>query len=408
MLPDAEPLIDILMHMIDAEPKQATSTLQADQAPALIKFNRPFVVGTEFDNIAGAIAQGHLSADGAYSKSCADWLEQRTGSLRALMVHSCTAALELAITLAGVEAGDEVILPSYTFSSTANAVVLRGAIPVFIDIRPDTLNIDETLVEAAITDRTKAIMPVHYAGVSAEMDTISAVASERDIAIIEDAAQGVMSSYQGKPLGSIGTFGAISFHETKNVICGEGGALLVNDSAFVERAEIIREKGTNRSKFLRGEVDKYTWVDIGSSYAMSDLTAAFLWSQLSEGASITDRRLAIWNRYHEAFADVESAELLRRPIVPDNCVHNAHMYYIVLPTAEGRDRMLGALRDIGVHSVFHYVPLHSAPAGVRYGRVHGSMSITDNYSARLLRLPLWPGMSDDEINRVIDAVLQLV
>ena len=295
-------------------------------------------------------------------------------------------------------------MPSYTFVSTANAFVLRGAVPVFVDIRPDTLNLDEKLIEAAITPRTKAIVPVHYAGVGCEMDAIMAMAERHDLLVIEDAAQGVMSSYKGRPLGSIGDLAAVSFHETKNIISGEGGALLVNDPRFDERAEIIREKGTNRSQFFRGQVDKYTWVDIGSSYLPGEIIAAFLWAQMEEVEAITRRRLAMWSTYHQWFAESERDGVLRRPIVPAHCVHNAHMYYILLPDLERRTAVIDRLRKAGVQSVFHYVPLHSAPAGVKYGRAHGDLRVTDDLSGRLLRLPLWVGMEEQQTS-IIQTIL---
>jgi dTDP-4-amino-4,6-dideoxygalactose transaminase len=309
----------------------------------------------------------------------------------------------MAALLAEVEAGDEVIMPSYTFVSTANAFVMRGAVPVFVDIRPDTLNIDETKIEAAITARTKVILPVHYAGVACEMDTIMDIARRHNLIVIEDAAQGIMSTYKGKTLGTIGHMGAYSFHETKNIVSGEGGALLVNDKKFAERAEIIREKGTNRGQFFRGQVDKYTWVDIGSSYLPGEVIAAFLWAQMEEATAITNRRLALWNQYHTAFAGLEAAGKLRRPIVPEGCVHNAHMYYILLPSLEKRTEVIAKMKAAGVHTVFHYVPLHSAPAGRLRARAHGEMQHTDALSDRLLRLPLWVGL-DQQLEVVVDAL----
>jgi dTDP-4-amino-4,6-dideoxygalactose transaminase len=297
-------------------------------------------------------------------------------------------------------------MPSYTFVSTANAFVLRGAIPVFVDIRPDTLNIDETKIEAAITSRTKAIVPVHYAGVACEMDTIMDIAKRHQLWVIEDAAQGIMSTYKGRPLGSIGHLGAYSFHETKNIISGEGGALLVNDECFVERAEIIREKGTNRSQFFRGQVDKYTWMDIGSSYLPGEIIAAFLWAQMEEADLITQRRLTIWNLYHEALQGLETAGKLRRPIVPAECQHNAHMYYVLLDSFATRTRVIKELNQQGINTVFHYVPLHHSPAGQRYAKVHGELINTEDLSDRLLRLPLWIGM--DDVERVVNALTQLL
>ena len=369
-----------------------------------IPFNKPYMTGKELWYIAQAHSKGHLAGDGSFTKLCNQWIEQRTGSGKALLTHSCTAALEMAALLSDVQPGDEVIMPSYTFVSTANAFVLRGAVPVFVDIRPDTLNLDEKLVEAAITPNTKAIVPVHYAGVGCEMDVIGDVARRHDLLIIEDAAQALMSSYKGRPLGSIGDLGAISFHETKNVISGEGGALLVNNARFVDRAEIIREKGTNRSQFFRGQVDKYTWVDVGSSFLPGEIIAAFLWAQMEEADAITRRRLAMWGTYHQWFAEAERAGRLRRPVVPGHCVHNAHMYYILLPDLNCRTAAIDKLKTLGVHSVFHYVPLHIAPAGLRYGRAHGDLPVTNEISDRLLRLPMWVGM-EEQLADVIQAVL---
>lgn len=368
----------------------------------MIPFNKPYMTGRELWYIAQAHAKGHLSGDGMFTKKCNDWLEARTGSNKALLTHSCTAALEMAAILADIKPGDEVIMPSYTFVSTANAFVLRGGVPVFVDIRPDTLNIDETKIEQAITPRTKAIVPVHYAGVACEMDAIMAIAQQHNLLVIEDAAQGIMSTYKGKSLGAIGHLGAYSFHETKNIISGEGGALLVNDKRFADRAEIIREKGTNRSKFFRGEIDKYTWVDFGSSYLPSELVAAFLFAQIDEADAITASRLDIWQFYHEQFAELEAAGFLTRPIVPAECQHNAHMYYILLPDEPTRARLIARLKLEGIHSVFHYVPLHSSPMGMKVGRISGSMENTDDLSNRLLRLPLWIG--DDIAPRVVSAL----
>ncbi len=362
------------------------------------------MTGKELWNIAQAHAKGHLAGDGSFTKLCNQWIEQRTGATKALLTHSCTAALEMAAILAHVGPGDEIIMPSYTFVSTANAFVLRGATPVFVDIRPDTLNIDETLIEAAITPRTRAIVPVHYAGVGCEMDAVMDIARRHNLLVIEDAAQAVLSTYKGRPLGAIGELGAVSFHETKNVIAGEGGALLVNSEKFAERAEIIREKGTNRSQFFRGQVDKYTWVDIGSSFLPGEIIAAFLYAQLEEVESITNRRLAMWKNYHQWLADAEGRALLRRPIVPAHCVHNGHMYYILLPDLKKRTEVIETLKRDGVYSVFHYVPLHSAPAGMRFGRCSGNMNVTDDISERLLRLPLWVGMEETQA-QVIQTVL---
>ncbi len=369
-----------------------------------IPFNKPYMTGKELWYIAQAHHNGWLAGDGGFTKRCNTWLEQRTGARKALLTHSCTAALEMAAILADIQPGDEVIMPSYTFVSTANAFVLRGAVPVFVDIRPDTLNIDETLIEAAITEKTRAIVPVHYAGVGCEMDAIMDIATRHGLLVIEDAAQGIMSTYKGRPLGSIGHLAALSFHETKNIISGEGGALLVNDPELAERAEIIREKGTNRSQFFRGQVDKYTWVDIGSSYLPSELIAAFLWAQMEEADAITRRRLGIWQTYHSAFADLEQRGKVRRPQVPADCVHNAHMYQLLLPSLEKRTAFIATLKSGGISSVFHYVPLHSAPAGRLHGRVSGGMRHTLELSDRLVRLPLWVGLEDDQ-NEVIRQVI---
>jgi dTDP-4-amino-4,6-dideoxygalactose transaminase len=368
-----------------------------------IPFNRPFANGKELGYLQEAIQNRHLSGDGPFTKRCNQWLETTTGCAKALLTHSCTAALEMAAILADLQPGDEVIMPAYTFVSTANAFVLRGAVPVFVDIRPDTLNIDETKIEAAITPKTKVIVPVHYAGVSCEMDTIMAIADRHNLIVIEDAAQAVMSTYQGRPVGSIGHMSAVSFHETKNLISGEGGALLINDPRFIERAEIIREKGTNRSKFYRGQVDKYTWVDVGSSYLPSELIAAFLWAQVELAEQITARRIAIWDRYHAAFASLEAQGLVRRPIVPDNCGHNAHMYYLLLADPSYRDHLISELKEFGIGLVFHYVPLDQSPAGQRYARSHGELTYTHSLSECLVRMPLWAGLEPYQ-DEVIDLI----
>lgn len=369
-----------------------------------IPFNKPYMTGKELWNIAQAHVNGIMAGDGPFTKVCHQWLEKRTGSPKALLTHSCTAALEMAAILAEIGAGDEVIMPSYTFVSTANAFVVRGAIPVFVDIREDTLNIDETKIEAAITERTKAIVAVHYAGVGCEMDAIMEIARKHGLVVIEDAAQGIMATYKGRPLGSIGHLGALSFHETKNIISGEGGALLVNDPALIKRAEIIREKGTNRSQFFRGQVDKYTWVDVGSSFLPSELVAAFLSAQMDEAESITDRRLGIWNTYHREFEELERAGTVRRPIIPRECRHNAHMYYLLLADLETRSEFIARQKERGILTVFHYVPLHSSPAGVQFGRAHGDMRVTDTASERLVRLPLWVGL-EPHLPEVIASIL---
>jgi dTDP-4-amino-4,6-dideoxygalactose transaminase len=362
------------------------------------------MVGRELGYIEEAVSRGHLSGNGPFAARCSSWLEQRLAVSRTLLTHSCSGALEMAAILAGIEPGDEVIMPSFTFVTTANSFVLRGAVPVFVDIRPDTLNIDERLIEGAITERTRAIVPVHYAGVACEMDTIAKIARRHDLLVVEDAAHGLLSSYRGRPLGSIGDMATFSFHETKNVICGEGGALIIRDSGLVERAEIVHEKGTNRRQFFRGQIDKYTWVDIGSSYLPSEIAAAFLYAQLEEADAITAHRLQLWNLYYEAFGDLEERGLVRRPVVPDGCVHNAHLFYLLVPGQGGRDRLIEALEEREINAVFHYVPLHSSPAGLRYGRAHGELPVTDRESASLIRLPLWMGMADNDVERVVDAV----
>lgn len=367
-----------------------------------IPFNKPYATGRELRYIEEAIASGHLSGDGQFTAKCHAWLAQTTGARRALLTHSCTGALEMCALLAELGPGDEVIMPSYTFVSTANAFVLRGAVPVFVDIRPDTLNLDETLLEQAITPRTRAICVVHYAGVAAEMKAILEVARRHRLLVIEDAAQGLMASYEGRPLGSIGTLGALSFHETKNVISGEGGALLINDADLVARAEVIREKGTNRSAFFRGQVDKYTWVDLGSSFLPSELVAAFLWAQMEDAQAITARRMALWQRYYEAFGDDEAQGRVRRPIIPPGRQHNAHMFYLLAPSLEARTRVIEHLRERGFLAVFHYVPLHASPAGRKYGRVSGAMTVTTELADRLVRLPLWVGLPDATLDAIVE------
>lgn len=367
-----------------------------------IPFNRPHMTGKELSYIAEAHFNCSLAGDGPFTKRCHDWLEQRTSCSKALLTHSCTAALEIAALLLDIQPGDEIIMPSYTFVSTANAFVLRGGVPVFIDIREDTLNMDEQLIESAITPLTRAIIPVHYAGVACEMDTIMAIANQHKLKVVEDAAQGVMSSYKGKALGSIGDLGAYSFHETKNVISGEGGALLVNNPEFASRAEIIREKGTDRGQFFRGEVDKYTWQEMGSSFLPGELIAAFLWAQLEEADRITRERLTSWQCYHNLFEPLEAAGILRRPTLPENCSHNAHMYYVLLAPEINRQKVLAELKRQGINSVFHYVPLHSSPAGRRYARVSGRMSKTDTQAERLVRLPLWVGLTEAHQVKVFD------
>jgi dTDP-4-amino-4,6-dideoxygalactose transaminase len=367
-------------------------------------FNKPFVTGNELDYIQDAIDKGHLSGNGSFTKRCQAWLEKTIGCQKALLTHSCTAALEMSAILANLQPGDEIIMPSYTFVSTANAFVLRRAIPVFVDIRPDTLNIDETKIEAAITPKTKAIVPVHYAGVGCEMDMIMNIAKSYQLLLIEDNAQGIGSTYKGQALGSFGNLSALSFHETKNLISGEGGALLVNDASLVERSEIIWEKGTNRSQFFRGQVDKYTWVDVGSSYLPSELISAFLWAQLEEKAMILTKRLSIWETYHQAFYELEKLEKVRRPIIPNYCQHNAHLYYLLLNSLQERTNLIQYLKSYNIQSVFHYVPLHSSPAGIKYGRVDGRMNNTNTISDRLLRLPLWINL--DKTDQIIELILK--
>jgi dTDP-4-amino-4,6-dideoxygalactose transaminase len=361
----------------------------------IVPFNKPHMTGRELSYIAQAHFEGVLAGDGRFTKECQEELQRRTGSRKVLLTHSCTAALEMAALLLDIQPGDEVIMPSYTFVSTANAFVLRGAVPVFVDIRPDTLNLDERLIEAAVTPRTRAIVPVHYAGVSCEMDVINQIAAAHGIAVVEDAAQGVMSSYRARPLGSLGQLGAFSFHETKNIISGEGGALLINDPALISAAEVIWQKGTNRQQFHRGEVDKYTWQRPGSSFLPGEIVAAFLKAQLEEAEAITANRLAAWERYHQRLKPMVREGWLRLPTVPVHCVHNAHMYYVILPEQIDRDRLLTALRQDGIYCLFHYVPLHSAPGGA-CGRAHGSMANTDTLSSRLIRLPMWWGLSESE------------
>lgn len=368
----------------------------------MIAFNKPYMTGRELEYIRQAHINTHLSGDGPFTHRCHRMLESLTGSPHALLTHSCTAALEMAALMLDLQPGDEVVVPSFTFVSTVNAFVLRGAVPVFIDVRADTLNIDEALIEAAITPRTRAICVVHYAGVSCAMDAILAIAERHGLAVIEDAAQAILSRYRGRHLGTLGAVGALSFHETKNVICGEGGALLINDPTLFERAEIIREKGTNRARFFRGEIDKYTWVEPGSSYLPGEITAAFLAAQLEEATELTARRLAIWNAYHAWAEPHERAGRLRRPIVPDDCEHNAHMYYVLLPNLDARTRMIASLRAAGVYVVFHYVPLHSSPAGLRYGRTVGPLPNTQRAGDCLVRLPMWVGL-EEHLPFVLDA-----
>jgi len=373
-----------------------------------LSFNRPFMVGREFDYIRQAIENRHLAGNGPFTRRCQAWLSERVGVPLALLTHSCTAALEMCALLVDIQPGDEVIMPSFTFASTANAFVLRGGVPVFIDVRSDTLNLDESLIEQAITDRTRAVAVVHYAGVACDMDAINELARRHGMLVIEDAAQGVMAYYKDRPLGSLGDLAAVSFHETKNVISGEGGALLVNDEQRADRAEIIWEKGTNRSQFFRGQVDKYTWVDVGSSYLPSEITAAVLWAQLECAEAITAERLKLWNVYHQAFVDLERQGRVRRPVVPPHCRHNAHMYYLLANDLETRTCLLRELAARDINAVFHYVPLHSSPAGRKFGRIHGDLRYTEEASDRLVRLPLWIGMTEGDVIRVVQEVTRIL
>lgn len=370
----------------------------------MIPFNVPPCVGNEEKYIAQAIANHKLCGDGEFTKKCNAKLEQMTGTAKVLLTTSCTHATEMAAILSKIQPGDEVIMPSYTFVSTANAFVLRGATAVFVDIRPDTMNIDETKIEEAITEKTKAIVPVHYAGVSCEMDTIMAIAQKYDLKVIEDAAQGIMSTYKGKPLGTIGDYGCFSFHETKNISMGEGGALLIANPADIETAEIVREKGTNRSKFFRGEIDKYSWVEAGSSYLPSELNAAYLWGELESAEEIYKNRMDTWQYYHSQLENMEKNGKIKRPVIPENCVHNAHMYYIKAKDLDERTRLLAYLKENGVSAVFHYIPLHSAAAGIKYGRFFGEDQYTTKESERLLRLPLYYGMKEEDREKVVRCV----
>jgi dTDP-4-amino-4,6-dideoxygalactose transaminase len=389
---------EIIRRLPEGEPERDRTKATSSRIP----FNRPAVAGRELQYIEQAVQSRHLSGDGPFTRRCTACLESLTGAARALLTHSGTAALEMAALLGDVQPGDEVIMPSYTFVSTANAFVLRGATPVFVDIRDDTLNLDEHLVADAVTPRTRAIVPVHYAGVGCAMDDILAVSERHGLLVVEDAAQAVGASWHGRALGTIGDLGCLSFHETKNVVSGEGGALLINRDALVERAEIIREKGTNRSRFFRGQVDKYTWVDVGSSYLPSDLLAAFLLAQLEYAADLRAARLGLWGHYHEAFESYERRGLVRRPVVPDDCEQNGHMYYLRLPSLEARTAFIAALVAQGINPVFHYIPLHSSPAGRKVGRAFGGeLPVTDRVSDTLVRLPLWPELGDGA-ERVID------
>ena len=370
----------------------------------MISFNVPPYTGKEMEYMKQAVSAHKICGDGEFTKKCNSWIEKETGATRALLTTSCTQALEMAAILADIEPGDEVILPSFTFVSTANAFVMRGARLVFVDIRPDTKNIDEKLIEDAITDKTKAIVPVHYAGVSCEMDTILDIARRHKLTVVEDAAQGVMSTYKGRALGSMGDFGCFSFHETKNYSMGEGGAILIKDSVKAEEAEIIREKGTDRSRFLRGQVDKYSWVTMGSSYLPSDMNAAYLLAQLELAEEINRDRLASWAEYNETLKPLEQEGIIRLPVIPEECCHNAHMFYIVTNSLEERGRLISFLKDNGIISVFHYVPLHSSRAGMEYGRFHGEDKYTTEISNRLLRLPMYYEIGSDKISYICEKI----
>ncbi len=370
----------------------------------MINFNVPPFTGKEMDYIKEAVENQKICGDGQFTKKCNAWIEERTGTKKCLLTTSCTHATELAALLSEIEPGDEVIMPAYTFVSTADAFVLRGAVPVFVDIRPDTMNIDETKIEAAITEKTKAIVPVHYAGVACEMDTIMEIAKRYNLLVIEDAAQGIMSTYKGRALGTIGDFGCYSFHETKNYSMGEGGALLIRDEKYVENAEIIREKGTNRAKFYRGQIDKYTWVNFGSSYLPSDMNAAYLYAQLEIADEINDKRLALWNRYYENLKPLAEAGKIILPFIPEGCVHNAHMFYIKAADIEERSSLIACLKANDILAVFHYIPLHTAPAGLKFGRFHGEDIYTTKESERLLRLPMFYKLTLDEVDYICDKV----
>ena len=370
----------------------------------MIDFNKPPYVGNELEYIRQAVENRKICGDGPFTKRCNAWLEERFHAQKALLTTSGTTALDMAMLLCELKPGDEVILPSYTFSSTATAAVLAGAKLVFVDVRPDTMNIDETKIEAAITERTKVIMVMHYAGVACEMDAIMDLARRHGLMVVEDAAQGVMSTYKGRALGTIGDFGCYSFHETKNYSMGEGGALIINNEAYNERAEILREKGTNRSKFFRGQVDKYTWVDFGDSYLPSELNAAYLWAQLEQADAINENRLATWNAYDEAFAPLKAQGKLELPVIPEGCVHNAHMYYLKLKNLQERTAFINYMKENDVHTVFHYVPLHSAPAGLKFGRFAGEDVYTTKESERLVRLPLYYGLAQEDLEKVIRLV----
>jgi dTDP-4-amino-4,6-dideoxygalactose transaminase len=375
-----------------------------DEYTIKIPFNKPFIVGNELYNIAQAVIKGHLAGDGYFTKQCHKWLEERLGCKKALLTHSCTAALEMTAILCDIKPGDEIILPSFTFVSTANAFVLRGGTPIFVDIRPDTLNIDEKKIEDAITRKTKVIVPMHYAGVPCAMDDIMNIAQKHNLFIIEDAAQALMSTYKNRFLGTIGNLGCLSFHETKNIISGEGGALLVNDQQFIKRSEIIREKGTDRARFFRGEVDKYSWVDIGSSYLPSELTGAFLYAQMEQAEQIIEKRRRMFAHYYALLRPLEDQGIIRLPYIDSNCAGNAHIFYIITKSLDERKRLIAHMKKSGVLAVFHYVPLHSSQAGLKFGRVSGTMDVTDNIGNCLLRLPLYYEINDDTVQFVSETI----
>lgn len=370
----------------------------------MISFNKPPYVGEEIKYIEEAVKAQKICGDGQFTKKCNKWFEDKTGAAKVLLTTSCTHATELAALLLDIQPGDEVIMPAYTFVSTADAFVLRGATAVFVDINPKTMNIDENLIEDAITEKTKAIVPVHYAGVSCEMDKIMEIAKKHNLYVVEDAAQGVMSTYKGKALGTIGDYGCYSFHETKNYSMGEGGALLIRDGKNAELAEIIREKGTNRSKFFRGQIDKYTWVEAGSSYLPSDINAAYLWAQLQKADEINENRLQSWNRYYEGLKDLEEAGKIELPYIPEYCEHNAHMFYIKAKDLEERSALISYLKENGVTAVFHYIPLHTAPAGKEYGRFHGEDKYTTKESERIIRLPMYYELDEQDAKKVMDLI----
>lgn len=371
-----------------------------------INFNVPPYIDSAMDYISECVRNQKICGDGAYTRKCNEWIEKKTGTAKCLLATSCTHATELAAILCDIKPGDEVIMPSYTFVSTANAFVLRGAVPVFVDIRPDTMNIDEKKIEDAITDKTKVIAPVHYAGVGCEMDTIMDIAKRHNLKVVEDAAQGVMATYKGKALGAIGDFGAYSFHETKNYSSGEGGAILIKNPEDAERAEIIREKGTNRAKFFRGQIDKYTWVDMGSSYLPSDMNAAYLYSQLEVADKINEDRLASWNHYYERLTKLADEEKISLPYVPEGCQHNAHMFYIKCKDIDERQALIKHLAENDIMAVFHYIPLHSAPAGKALGRFHGADEYTTKESERLLRLPMFYGLKSEQVDLICDKITE--